>query len=58
VQAIEKLAVVVLSVPEINGCENDQKSDENSHLFSPSPSAHLQLFQPDFYQDYLQLSGT
>jgi hypothetical protein len=24
----------------------------------PAPSAHLQLFQPDFYQDYLQLSGT
>jgi hypothetical protein len=27
-------------------------------LFISSPSAHLQLFQPDFYQDYLQLSGT
>jgi hypothetical protein len=24
----------------------------------PAPSAHLQLFQPDFYYDYLQLSGT
>ena len=48
VQAIEKLAMVVLAVPEINGCENDQKSDKNSHLIFPSPSAHLQLFQPDF----------
>jgi hypothetical protein len=25
---------------------------------SPSPSAHLQLPQPDFSQNYLQLSGT
>jgi hypothetical protein len=24
----------------------------------PSPSAHLQLFQPDFSQDHLQLSGS
>jgi len=40
-QAIEKLAAVVLGVPEINDCENDendQKSDKNSHLISPSPS--------------------
>jgi hypothetical protein len=27
-------------------------------LISPPPSAHLQLFQPDFSQNYLQLSGT
>jgi hypothetical protein len=27
-------------------------------VISPSPSAHLQLFQPDLSQDYLQLSGT
>jgi hypothetical protein len=25
---------------------------------SPSPSSHLQLFQPNFSQNYLQLSGT
>lgn len=27
-------------------------------FISPSPSAHLQLFQPDFSQDYRQLFGT
>ena len=46
VQAIEKLAAVVLDVPEINDCENDendQKSDKNSHLISPSVPTVLVL---------------
>jgi hypothetical protein len=29
-----------------------------NRAITPSPSAHLQLFQPDFSQNYLQLSGT
>ena len=50
--------MVVLDVPEVKDRENDQKSDENSHLISPLPSAHLQLSRPDFSQNYLHLSGT
>jgi hypothetical protein len=29
-----------------------------SSIISASPSAHLQLFQPDLSQNYLQLFGT
>ena len=39
VHAVGKPAVVVIGVPEIGDCENDQKSDKHSHLISPSPSA-------------------
>jgi hypothetical protein len=34
--AIREHAVVVIYVPEIKGCENDEQSHENSHLVSLS----------------------
>ena len=34
-QAVSEPAVVVLGVPEVSDCENDEKSQEHSHLTSP-----------------------
>jgi hypothetical protein len=35
---VREPAVVVFDVPEIKDAQSGQKSDENSHLISPSPS--------------------
>src|SRR5207248_9906096 len=44
--SIRERFVVVLDIPEVNGCDNDQKGRQHSHLVPPSVSGCQRLGLP------------
>jgi hypothetical protein len=53
VETIQQFAVVVILVPKIEDCQNDQRGHEYSHLTPPSPSTPQNIDIAKLFLDLL-----